>query len=281
MCLHAWGIDEREVCSFGVASCLFEYAFCLLFMGCSVHTTIIRSMGSTLCVSLILGLSCARASPGGSLLEQLERAHVLHQAGALTAAEYKQLKGQLLQDATRAQDGTRAVAQDGTRAHEGTRAMAGSQRFFGKGVPDGMMPPGQEYELMTYNVTGTAGASITQFQLYGTGDPLATSGFNDTRIRYYIDGEDAASIDVLLYLAHGMGAQGRVRAPRGSNHRSPERASSADCTFEPIPVLYSLSTLHGAPDASGRPLAIDRACTTRYACPSLAPSASPPSSHPE
>ena len=121
-----------------------------------------------------------------ALVDDLERAARLHRSGDLSDAEFASLKAHVLS----------------------TGSKPGSQRFFGKGWPDGLMPAGREFELFAYNVSGSAGAVLTQFQLYGTGDPLVRSGFNDTRLRYYVDDEEVASLDMLLYLAHGIGARG-------------------------------------------------------------------------
>ena len=130
------------------------------------------------------------------LLDDLERAHALHTSGGLTAREYEPLKARLL-------------------SAPPSSPPPGSQPFFGIGTPDGELPPGVEYTLFDYNVTGTNGAMLTQFQLYGTGDPLSFNGFNDTRIRYFVDDEKVASVDYLLYLAHGMGTRARGYDPGG------------------------------------------------------------------
>ena len=132
-----------------------------------------------------------RATTATTTLDDIERAAGLHRAGSIDDVEYAELKRQLLS----------------AGRHAAGRSIAGP--FFGKGTPDGLIPAGREFELFSYTVQGDSGAVLTQFQYYGTGDPLEESGFNDTRIRYYVDGESVASVDYLLYLAHGMGAQGR------------------------------------------------------------------------
>ena len=140
----------------------------------------------------------AFASP--SLVSDLTALAQLFTEGLLTPSEFRLAKQKLLNDSP---------------------AAPQPQRFFGVAKPDFDIPAGREIELLAYNVTGSAGAVLTQFQLYGAGDQdaacfktswcLSETGFNDTRIRYYIDGESTASIDYLLYLAHGIGATGAPR----------------------------------------------------------------------
>lgn len=82
-------------------------------------------------------------------------------------------------------------------------------RFFGGALASHTLPARTELTIFNHEVSGTQGAVLTLFQYLGlaTG-PGEARGFNDTRIRYYIDGEHTASIDYSLYMGVGLGFNG-------------------------------------------------------------------------
>ena len=83
-------------------------------------------------------------------------------------------------------------------------AAAPLPRFFGTALASHTLQPRTELNIFSHSVRGTNGAVLTLFQYLGQFE----AGFNDTRIRYYIDGEASASIDYRLYLGVGLGFNG-------------------------------------------------------------------------
>lgn len=70
-------------------------------------------------------------------------------------------------------------------------------RTFGTAIKNGNL---QVTEQTIFEHNCTRGGVVTEMWMTGGWD-----GFNQTRVRIYIDGETTASIDYQLYLAHGIG----------------------------------------------------------------------------
>lgn len=73
---------------------------------------------------------------------------------------------------------------------------ANDVKTFGTAGKEGMLYPDHEAELFQYNGTGC----LTHMWFGGD-----WPGYEHTRIRFYVDGEAAPSIDMELFLGHGIG----------------------------------------------------------------------------
>lgn len=157
-----------------------------------------------------LGLEGCSGSASDTV-KALSEAAALLDRGLLTRQEFDQMKADLLRE--------RMVGR-GERVHERMHALgapAALPRFFGGALASHTLPARTELAIFDHDVRGPDGAVLTLFQYLG----LATGrsgqsapwqagarGFNDTRIRYYIDGEELASIDYRLYMGVGLGFNG-------------------------------------------------------------------------
>ena len=77
-------------------------------------------------------------------------------------------------------------------------------KFFGTALASHTLPTHTELTVFDYAAQGGDSAVLTLFQYLGQ----FRHSFNDTRIRYYVDGEASASIDYNLYLSIGPGFNG-------------------------------------------------------------------------
>ncbi len=90
-------------------------------------------------------------------------------------------------------------------SHESALSVAGLETF-GTAGKEGMLYPDREVVLFQHDGSGC----LTQMWVGGD-----WPGYDRTRIRYYVDGETKPSIDMELFLGHGIG-WGDPSAPWGS-----------------------------------------------------------------
>lgn len=164
---------------------------------------------------LVVTIACfglGRVSGSASaVVKALSEAAALLDRGLLTQHEFDQVKADLLLERTVERDGRAQEAQ------QHAAPPAALPRFFGGALASHTLPPRTELAIFDHDVAGRDGAVLTLFQYLGlaTGPSgqsapwqAGARGFNDTRIRYYVDGERSASIDYKLYMGVGLGFNG-------------------------------------------------------------------------
>jgi hypothetical protein len=169
----------------------------------------------------LLSLACfgieapsSTSASASDVVKALSETAALLDRGLLTRQEFDELKADLLLERVR----TRAIER-GQAAAEARRALGppALPRFFGGALASHTLPARTELTIFDHDVGGPDGAVLTLFQYLGlaTGPSgqsapwqAGARGFNDTRIRYYIDGEQRASIDYRLYMGVGLGFNG-------------------------------------------------------------------------
>lgn len=110
------------------------------------------------------------------------------------------------EDATKVVDEVGVV--DASRMKStGKDGLSSNYKTFGAvGKGERILHSGTEAVLLDHN--GDAPGCITHFWFGGNFD-----NFEETRIRYYVDGDDSPSIDMALYLGHGIGFHDNQNTP--------------------------------------------------------------------
>ena len=149
----------------------------------SVHSSSTLSSSSSSSSSS----ASASAKTAVDVVAALAQAADLLDRQLLTVAEFSALKAELLQQSPAPPPPEPSLP-----------------KFFGGALASHTLPAGTELTVFEHSVLGDKGAALTLFQYLGQ----SATGFNDTRIRMYIDGERSASLDYSLYMGVGLGFNG-------------------------------------------------------------------------